>query len=124
MLSVELTNQRTIPLKRTTNLYGNATWKKNAILEAKYNKKWNANRLHRMTHAEGYQNTNISMPYIDPNSQILDFRLVKENNVYDYWKTQTTGDRVDRLFNYYSAPDNAPPRRLPLYGSFNAVALQ
>ena len=77
-----------------------------------------------MTHAEGYQNTNISMPYIDPNSNVLDFRLVKENNVYDYSKTFTTGDRVERLFNYYHAADNGPPKKLPLYGSLNAIALQ
>lgn len=124
MISVELTNVRSVPIKRTTNLHGNAIWKKNAILEEKYNNKWNANRLKRMTTGQTYQNTNISTPYIDPNSQILDFRLVKENNVYDYWKTQTTDERVGRLFNYFSAPNNAPPKRLPLYGSFNAIALQ
>lgn len=124
MLSESLTNERFITNKRTTNLYANAKWKKNRILEEQYDKKWNANRLKRMTHAEGYQNTNISSPYADPNSNVLDFRLIHENNVYDYWKTMTTDQRVDRLFNYYSPANQAPPKRLPLYGSFNSIALQ
>lgn len=122
--NADITNVRVIQNAKVSNIYANAKWKKNRLVEERYNKRWNADRLKRMTNNLNYTNQNIANPYIDPNTNVIDLRLIHENNVYDYNKAFTLQAKVDKRFNYYSPVDNAPPRRLPLYGSFNAINLQ
>jgi hypothetical protein len=126
VLSNILTNIRTIPTKkREGSLWANATWKKNTIMINQSTNNFHAKRLVRMENAPGYANTNISNPYIRPNPNALDLKLVKENNVYDYVMDFRAKELEARRFNYYDPVAQGPkPRGTPYsVGGNYAIAL-
>lgn len=115
VLSNILTNIRTIPVKRKEgSIWANATWKKNTIMEVQSDQNFQAKRLVRLEHAPGYANTNISNPYITPNPNALDLKLVWENNVYDYVMDFRAKEYQAKRFNYYDPVAQGPkPRGTP-----------
>tara|TARA_R110000868_G_scaffold289623_5_gene549889 strand:+ start:1110 stop:1493 length:384 start_codon:yes stop_codon:yes gene_type:complete len=115
VLSNILTNVRTIPQKRKEDIYENATWKKGYMAEKISNRNFQDNRVKRLTTAQGYSEVNISMPYIPPNKAVLNLRLVKENNVYDYVTKMNEIEREAKRFNYYDPVNQAPQPRGILY---------
>ena len=119
VLSNILTNVRTIPQKKKEDMYENATWKKGYMAEKIANRNFQDNRGKRLQTAQGYSESNISMPYIPPNKYVLNMRLVKDNNVYDYVTNMHEMEYQARRFNYYDPVNQAPPPRGILYDTKN-----
>jgi hypothetical protein len=104
--------------KPQENIYANATWKKNLKVQEQYEKKWEKNRLKRLTSTLNYVNTNISVPYVNPNEKVLNMRLVRDNNVYYYSKNMTLQNDQKHLFNYFHLEDQQPPYKLQPYSTY------
>ena len=119
VLSNILTNVKIIPQKKKEDIYENATWKKGYMEQQISNTNWQHNRVKRLTTAQGYADVNISMPYIPPNKAVLNLRLVKENNVYDYVSKMNDMEREAKRFNYYDPINQAPQPRGILYATKN-----
>lgn len=119
VLSNILTNVRTIPQKKNEDMYENATWKQGYMAEKIADRKFQNTRIKRLTTAQGYADVNISMPYIPPNKAVLNMRLVKENNVYDYITKMNDIEREAKRFNYYDPVNQAPQPRGILYQTKN-----
>jgi len=111
MLSKELTNVKSIPTRRVENKWANATWKKGYIMDLEGRLSWEANRAKRAATALTYVNSNVSMPYTQPNPNVLNLRLVHENSVYDILRRQERKDNYVRRFSYYDPVLEGPPKR-------------
>ena len=117
MLSQELTNVRNVPTKKKENKFGNATWKKGYIMEIQGELSWDQNRQKRAKTALTYVNTNVSMPYVQPNPNVLKMRLVHENPVWAMITKQDNKNDYIRRFSYYDPVLEAPPKRRVPYSS-------
>jgi hypothetical protein len=108
--------QYEIPSQPNENIYANATWRKNLKVQQEYEKKWQKNRLSRLTAT--FTNTNIDMPYVNPNDKVLNMRLVSTNNVYQYAQNMGLQDEQKQLFNYFNIANQQPPYKLQPYASY------
>ncbi len=119
VLSNILTNVRSIPQKKREDVYEDATWKKGYMQIQQDKREFSAGRIKRLTTAQGYEEHNISNPYIPPNRYVLNMRLVKENNVYDYVTKMNEMEYQAKRFNYYDPVNQAPQPRGILYQTRN-----
>ena len=119
VLSNILTNVRSIPQKKREDVYEDATWKKGYMQIQQDKREFSAGRIKRLTTAQGYEEVNISNPYIPPNRYVLNMRLVKENNVYDYVTKMNEMEYQAKRFNYYDPVNQAPQPRGILYQTRN-----
>jgi hypothetical protein len=117
MLSQELTNVRNVPTKKKENKWANATWKKGYIMEIEGELSWDQNRQKRAKTALTYVNTNVSMPYTQPNPNVLKMRLVHENPVWAMITKQDNKNDYVRRFSYYDPVLEGPPKRRVPYSS-------
>lgn len=117
MLSKELTNVKAVPARKVENKWANATWKKGYIMELEGELSWDRNRQKRANTALSYVNTNISMPYTQPNPNVLKLRLVHENPVWDMITKQDRKTDYVRRFSYYDPVLEGPPKRRVPYSS-------
>lgn len=117
VLSVELTNQRSIPPRKVQNKWANATWKKGYIMNVEGEMAWEKDRQLRAKTALSYVNTNISMPYTQPNPNVLKMRLVHENPVYNIITKQQKKDNYIHRFSYYDPVLEGPPKRKVPYST-------
>lgn len=104
------------PSQPNENIYANATWRKNLKTQEQWEKNWQKNRLSRLTAT--FTNTNISMPYVNPNDKVLNMRLVRENNVYQYAQNMAIQEEQSQLFNYFNLANQQPPYKLQPYASY------
>ena len=117
MLSKELTNVKSVPPRKVVNKWANATWKKGYIMEMEAANSWEAERNLRAKTAQSYVNTNISMPYTQPNPNVLKMRLVHENPVYDIITKRQKKDNYIQRFSYYDPVLEGPPKRKVPYST-------
>lgn len=113
--SNELTNIRSIPMPKPAT----PTYTSGYILEQEYNKQWNAERLDRFKSATNYFQSPLNPVYIPPNKNVLDLRMISNNNLQQtIMNSQDLTRQVNRT-TYYDPVLQGPPMKRSLYSGNN-----